>query len=427
MTPKVAKLGRSFKGAAAYYLHDKNAQTSERVGFTETVNINTTDPRIAIAQMIDVAENAEQLKQAAGVKSRGKAEKPVYTYSLAWKPGQEPTKAEQIEAARETLQALGIADRQALIVAHTDTDHPHVHVIVNLVSLENGKVATLGRDHNTLSRWAQAYEERTGQIVCPRRVENNAARDRGEYVKDRSPDRREHVAWQKQRTAELWNQFRVDRQHARDDRKPQYDALWQQKEERFATRRAEVKQLYKPIWRDVFKRQREELKRYDSSLTARIGYALNQDKESRPRAILKAFRADQSQRRDFIEAQTIERKQISKHQEQTIFDAGREITKAWKYDRDQLKAAHQAQDDERHAATKKASDAIWRDKRPREEMDKVNDRRSGSEQPDKSRLRSDLDEAADRRRSPRRERAGDRPRRSRHRPSRRERGQDQDF
>ena len=48
MVPKVAGKGRSFMGAGMYYLHDKKAETSERVAFTHTVNLPTRDPDKAI-------------------------------------------------------------------------------------------------------------------------------------------------------------------------------------------------------------------------------------------------------------------------------------------------------------------------------------------------------------------------------------------
>jgi len=52
MVPKVAKSGASFKGAALYYLHDKQANTNERVAFTQTVNLPTNDPDRAVAHMM---------------------------------------------------------------------------------------------------------------------------------------------------------------------------------------------------------------------------------------------------------------------------------------------------------------------------------------------------------------------------------------
>ena len=41
MIPRVGPGGASFQGAGLYYLHDKDALTSERVAFTHTLNTHT--------------------------------------------------------------------------------------------------------------------------------------------------------------------------------------------------------------------------------------------------------------------------------------------------------------------------------------------------------------------------------------------------
>lgn len=71
MIPRVAKMGRSFKGAGLYYLHDKKALTNERVLFTHTENLPTRDPDKAIKCMAWTAMNAQQLKLRAGQKLTG--------------------------------------------------------------------------------------------------------------------------------------------------------------------------------------------------------------------------------------------------------------------------------------------------------------------------------------------------------------------
>ena len=149
MVPNVAKAGTSFKGAFAYYLHDKRQEgesvrdTSERVGWTETRNLATRDPELAARIMAATAIDQERLKREAGIKNTGrKSANSVYAYSLAWHPDEAGKigKAEMLRAADESLQAIGAAGRQAVIVAHTDEPHPHVHVIVNRVSMEDGRM-----------------------------------------------------------------------------------------------------------------------------------------------------------------------------------------------------------------------------------------------------------------------------------------------
>jgi hypothetical protein len=196
--------GRGFKGAAAYYLHDKKAQTTGRVRFTHSINLSSNEPGQAINEMCWTAYHAEDLKIAAGVKGGGrKLEKPVYTLSLSWHPSENPTDQHMIEAGLSALKALKMDHHQVLMVAHNDTEHPHVHLIVNRVDSETGKAHGLNKDQLILSKWAQAYEQEHGQNFCQARVQNNAERKeasiqkaqgarKNAFVKDKEGQKREH-------------------------------------------------------------------------------------------------------------------------------------------------------------------------------------------------------------------------------------------
>lgn len=182
MIPDIAKKGASFKGALAYYLHDKKLEgererfTSERVAWTETRNLATNNAEMAGKVMAATAMDADRLKREAGVRNTGrKSDQSVYVYTLAWHPDEAKTitRAEMSRAADETLRTLGADDRQALIVCHTDRNHPHVHVIVNRVSPEDGRMLKTGNDQLKLSQWALAYRQARGEEhYCPKRAEN---------------------------------------------------------------------------------------------------------------------------------------------------------------------------------------------------------------------------------------------------------------
>jgi len=189
MVPRQAGLGRSFKGAGAYYLHDKAADTSERVAFTHTENIPTQDPEKALKWMAWTAIHAEELKRESGAKATGQpCTKPVFTFSLAWHPEQEPQEDEMIGAGRRALIALGLEDHETLMVAHSETDHPHIHLITNTVHPETGLVNTLSFSKLKLSKWAEEYEREHGKIYCEQRVENNEQREQSKFVKYREPE-----------------------------------------------------------------------------------------------------------------------------------------------------------------------------------------------------------------------------------------------
>src|SRR3954466_5328745 len=119
MIPAITKGGRSFKGAFLYYAHDKQAMTAARLAWSETINLRTTNPERAWKIMAATALAQGRLKAAAGVKATGrKLEKPVHAYSLSWHPTERPTRAEMIEAARESLAVQGLENHQAIILAH---------------------------------------------------------------------------------------------------------------------------------------------------------------------------------------------------------------------------------------------------------------------------------------------------------------------
>lgn len=187
MIPRIGQRGHSFKGAGRYFLHDKKAETKDRVVWTHTHNVPTEDPELAMKWMAHTAMNRNRLKQEAGVPNTGRKgnEKPVYHFSLAWQPEQEPQQKHMMELAFDALELLGLKDHEAVFVAHNDTAHPHVHVITNLVNPQNGKTTRPQNDRLRFSTWAEAYEKEHGKIYCEERVINNERRRKGEKVKHR--------------------------------------------------------------------------------------------------------------------------------------------------------------------------------------------------------------------------------------------------
>lgn len=204
MNFQLAKIGRSFKGSMAYYLHDKrqegeqHATTAERVAWTETRNLATDGPHTATRIMIATAESADELKRAAGVSTAGRKATagPVFSFSLNWHPNELPgrDRDEMTRAADHALKVLKLDHLQAVIVCHQDQPHPHVHVIVNRVDPENGKQAVIGKpDVERLNQWANRYEHERGQIVSPNRAKKYEAQERKRQEHPDPEQRRQHV------------------------------------------------------------------------------------------------------------------------------------------------------------------------------------------------------------------------------------------
>lgn len=269
--------GDSFVDRGQYYLHDKKARTSNRVGFTHTENLPTGDPQQALKFMDHTAMRAEELKAQAGRAPTGRKRQrdAVYIYSLSWHPEEAPTREEMIDAARQTLKSLKMQDREALFVAHNDEPHSHIHIIVNRVSAENGLAANIYNDHLKLSRWAQKYEKQRGKIYCPQRVANNNRRDRGEFVKHRPLiNTADFRRWQKAQSAEALARgpsLELDiPEHHRAERKALHDA----KEKRITQRLLQIRETNRSKWGFLFRQQKAEQRELDKTRRNAIGRVL---------------------------------------------------------------------------------------------------------------------------------------------------------
>ncbi|MBT5303661.1 MAG: relaxase/mobilization nuclease domain-containing protein [Candidatus Scalindua sp.] len=330
MIPTIAKKGTSFKGAALYYLHDKNALTNDRVEFAQTHNLATDSPEIAWKMMAFTALHQSEIKQAAGGASKGrKLTQPVYAYSLSWHPTQKPTKEQMVNAGLVTLKALGLGEHEAILVAHNDEPHSHLHLVVNRVHPETGIAAKLSNDRLNLSKWAEKYELEQGQIFCDKRVENNKRR-KSEYVKYReAQNKAEFYRWQREKVNRACDQRQEDSKSLSSIHKKQRDTLFIAKERLVEHCRNEIKESNLPKWASLYKQQNQEKLNLDTmkddGLSRLAGYIKNRNHDRKhgtldiKRGLLTgSFNA-------VIDHDTLSKVQIKKHERERKVFAGRII------------------------------------------------------------------------------------------------------
>jgi Relaxase/Mobilisation nuclease domain len=168
--------GTSFKGAGLYYLHDKKREgeterlTTGRVAWTHSLNTLEDDPEAVLAEMRQTAFDQTMLKHLAGKRGDGRpTEQTVMTVALAWSPDQSPDRQAMIDAGTSFLKHMGWEDHQVLFVAHNDTKHPHVHLIINRVHPETGMTMDDAWSKRRSQVWALAYEKEHGRIYCEAR------------------------------------------------------------------------------------------------------------------------------------------------------------------------------------------------------------------------------------------------------------------
>ena len=198
MIIRIEAPGGSFLGAGNYYLHDKlnqqqaeaarsgerialRGQSDDRVWFTDTRNTLNSDPERALEEMWRTANDQAYLKLQAGVKRGGRVcEDPVKTISLSWHKDDRPDPQHMVESADAFLKHMGWDGHQAVFVGHNDTEHRHIHIILNRVNPETGRTLDDYRERKRAQVWALAYEKEHDNVRCEERELRAAKRERRE-------------------------------------------------------------------------------------------------------------------------------------------------------------------------------------------------------------------------------------------------------
>jgi hypothetical protein len=291
MIPRVAGSGQSFQGAGVYYLndkqdagqerlgdakrafdkvgdyalHDKNSQrTAYRVGFTEILNMEAETSGQAIDQM---TASYDRYRAKEANKRGRKLTKPVYVYSLAWAPDQNPTQDEMMSAAKSSITALRLEGLQTLIVQHTDEPHPHIHVIVNRIEQDGSRARNIAFDQLRFSKWAEQYERDHGGIRCEQRVKNNELRAQGvmtrdtvsltraEYTAKERAEERARETWRKEQEAFRKEGHSSDRAALWAKQFGEREALEAKTKARVTADRTTARTKFQPQWRALYQRQ----------------------------------------------------------------------------------------------------------------------------------------------------------------------------
>ena len=121
-------VSREFGEAVRYIARDNPDQIAESSPEMGTLNLDcpldTPEDRQAAIDILDATAAAARNTTARG---------PVYHVTLAWQEAEHPER-QQIDAACEhVMKTLGFEGHEALWALHRDTDHDHVHLIVNRV------------------------------------------------------------------------------------------------------------------------------------------------------------------------------------------------------------------------------------------------------------------------------------------------------
>ncbi|WP_426424192.1 relaxase/mobilization nuclease domain-containing protein [Bradyrhizobium genosp. A] len=268
MIVKISGSGKSFKGLSEYLTHDPKARTVERVAWTHTHGLASDDVSSAVNEMYLTAENAELLKQEAGVRGGGRqTENPARHISLNWDPRDNPSQQHMIAIGEHFLRSMGWSEHQTIFIAHSDKTYKHVHLVINEVHPETGLRLNDDFEKRRVQKWAAAYEREQGVIRCEQRTLNPEDREK-------SMPRNMWIAFQ-QNEREFLRSEEQFRQNAevleyspekrigaeweifKDIQAAERDAFYVDGRAQFQELRAsiyrEVKEEFREIWSDYYK------------------------------------------------------------------------------------------------------------------------------------------------------------------------------
>jgi len=128
----------------------RSGEEPERVAWTAGRNLGTDDPEVAAAFM------------QATANANLDVDSPVYHLTINFDPEDAVTPERMQAVADRVLADLGLAEHQALLVAHRDRSHPHVHIMVNRVHPETGRAWNRWQDRPRIERALRELERELG-------------------------------------------------------------------------------------------------------------------------------------------------------------------------------------------------------------------------------------------------------------------------
>ena len=92
---------------------------------------------------------------------------PILHFQISWREGERPQQDEWQTSAERAIQSLGFEEHQYLIVAHNDTEHFHVHVMLNRVHPESYEAHNPRLSLLTLHKTTRELEREFGRKEDP--------------------------------------------------------------------------------------------------------------------------------------------------------------------------------------------------------------------------------------------------------------------
>ena len=166
---------------ASYIRAPEGESETEKCVYDGSRGFLTTTASGHVAEMTALAQDASRTRD------------PIVHYVISWRDGEHPTEAQIEEVVDLLVDELGVLDHQAIFGLHADTDNIHLHVMLNRVHPDTGKVVKINQGfdlealHRACARIEQAQgwapEEnaryRVGEDGKPQRMHRQCGKSKG--------------------------------------------------------------------------------------------------------------------------------------------------------------------------------------------------------------------------------------------------------
>src|SRR5690606_26385169 len=177
----VSSSGRSFRALASYLVTGRTGTETGRVAWSEGRNIPTNRTELA----------AEIMHHTVAVRTDERVARPVYHVAVSCDLQDHPSRAQMLQVADRMLQDLGLEGHQALIVAHRDRAHQHVHILVNRIHPETGRAWDRWQEKARTERSLREQEKALGFRQVAGRLHQVEGREPPDRAPLTNPERRE--------------------------------------------------------------------------------------------------------------------------------------------------------------------------------------------------------------------------------------------
>lgn len=152
-------IGKSFRGCISYCLENKQKKGEEmRRAEVLSYNLCYGDKKDLIRQFNEVRNLNPNLS------------KPVMHITLSFPPGEKVDNATLISMTEDCARDLGFDKNQYLVIFHNDTNHQHIHIVVNRVGFD-GKTVKDNHNYQKMAVYCRKMEEKHGlvKVLNPKR------------------------------------------------------------------------------------------------------------------------------------------------------------------------------------------------------------------------------------------------------------------